>query len=300
MSRTLQFKRYSTVALANTTGANGELIIDSTTDTVTVHDGSTVGGTRLATELYARGQANTTVAQDAYNQANTATDLAQSAYNQANTGIYTGGTISGNVVIQGNLDVSGNTTVLGDAVANTIIIETTLYSGLATRSATPLPHLIAQFTSNSASYVQVNTQNINPDGSADFVITADNGDDTNYYLDLGLHGSQHYDKMLGPYDGYLLVQGSTIGQAGGNLIIGTISSFPTLQTMFVAGGYEANNVVMKLGTYGANVVGNLTVTGTMKGGVPGPYSNDSQASSAGVPVGNLYYSANGAVYIRLT
>lgn len=300
MSRTLQFKRYTTSALANTTGANGELIIDSTVDTVTVHDGSTAGGIRLATELYARSQANTDLAQSAYTQANTATSLAQSAYNQANTGIYTGGTIAGNVVIQGNLDVSGNTTVLGDAVANTIIIETTLYSGLATRSATPLPHLIAQFTSNSASYVQVNTQNINANGSADFVITADNGNDTDYYIDLGLHGSQHYDQLVSPYDGYLLVQGSTIGQAGGNLIIGTISSFPGLETMFVSGGYEANNIVMKLGTSGANVVGNLTVTGTMKGGVPGPFTNDSQAAGAGVSVGNMYYSANGSVYIRLT
>jgi hypothetical protein len=120
-----------------------------------------------------------------------------------------------------------------------------------------------------------------------------------FYLDLGLHNSQSYDQILTPYDGYLFMQGSTIGQAGGNLIIGTTSSFSGLETKFVAGGYANNNVVMKLGTYGANVVGNLTVTGTTKAKVPGPYANDSAAASAGVLVGQMYYQASGQVYVRL-
>jgi hypothetical protein len=128
-----------------------------------------------------------------------------------------------------------------------------------------LPHLVAQFASNSSSYIQVNSQNINPQGSADYVVTADNGTDTDFFIDLGLHNSQSFDRILTPYDGYLLMQGSTIGQSGGNLIIGTTSSYAGLETKFVAGGYANNNVVMKLGTYGANVVGNLTVTGRIGG-----------------------------------
>jgi hypothetical protein len=127
-----------------------------------------------------------------------------------------------------------------------------------------LPHLIAQFASNSASYVQTNSQNINPEGSADWVVTADNGTDTDFYIDMGLHGSQALDGVISPYDGYLYVQGSTIGQAGGNLIIGTTSSYPGLETMFVSGGYQyQNNIVMRVGSYGANVIGNLTVTETI-------------------------------------
>jgi hypothetical protein len=68
MSRTLQFKRYNTATLANTIGANGELIINSTTHGLTVHDGSTAGGFSLATandvtssttDAYARTTANT-------------------------------------------------------------------------------------------------------------------------------------------------------------------------------------------------------------------------------------------------
>ena len=95
------------------------------------------------------------------------------------------------------------------------------------------------------------------------------------------------------------MQDSTIGQAGGNLIIGTTSSFLGLETKFVAGGYEANNLVMRIGTYGANVVGNLTVTGTTHAKVPGPYANDSAAASAGILVGQMYYQASGQVYVRL-
>jgi hypothetical protein len=194
----------------------------------------------------------------------TATNLAQAAYNNSNTKFSaSGGQITGNVIIVGNLDVTNNTIVSNAMEANNVIIDGTLLTGLAARTSVVLPHLVAQFASNSATYIQVNSQNINPEGSADYVITADNGTDSDFFVDLGLKGSQSYDQILTPYDGYLTVQGSTIGQAGGNLIIGTTSSFPGLETKFVAGGYANNNVVMKLGTYGANVVGNLTVTGTI-------------------------------------
>ena len=123
MPRTLQFKRYGSATLANTVGANGELIINQTNKTLTVHDGVTPGGFVVSAntipnaDSFARGTANsaTTLAQSAYNYANTlpttsvdsfarntangsatsaqtahntansATTLAQSAYNYANT-----------------------------------------------------------------------------------------------------------------------------------------------------------------------------------------------------------------------
>lgn len=329
MSRTLQFRRYNSATIANTTGANGELIINSTNHTITVHDGVTPGGYALPTfsdigtsgvDQFARNTANsaTSLAQSAYNYANTisatgidqfarntantasnnitilqgvnntqntnitvATNLAQNAYNQANSKFSSsGGQITGNVIIVGDLDVTDNTIVSNAIEANNAIFDGTLLSGLAARTSVVLPHLIAQFASNSASYVQTNSQNINPNGSADWVVTADNGTDTDFYIDMGLHGSQAFDKVLTPYDGYLFVQGSTIGQAGGNLIIGTTSSFSGLETKFVAGGYNSNNVVMKLGTGGANVVGDLIVTGQ----IIGPTIN---AISGGGVTGNI-------------
>jgi hypothetical protein len=82
MSRTLQFKRYSNTALLSVTGATAELIVDSTNKTITVHDGSTAGGTRLATETFV-GKSPFT--QAAFNKANSANSLAQAAFNYANT-----------------------------------------------------------------------------------------------------------------------------------------------------------------------------------------------------------------------
>jgi plastocyanin/uncharacterized protein with PhoU and TrkA domain len=94
MSRTIQFRRLGSATLANTTGANGELIINNTNKTLTVHDGTTPGGYALLNsatdnniDQYARTTANTAVAgvitvnnlaQNAYNKAN-------AAYNYANT-----------------------------------------------------------------------------------------------------------------------------------------------------------------------------------------------------------------------
>ena len=111
MSRTLQFKRYSNTALLSVTGAVGELIVDTTNDTITVHNGATAGGTRLATERFvginpfsqaAFNQANTAynlgnlattinITQNtnitlAYAKANAANILAQAAFDKANTG----------------------------------------------------------------------------------------------------------------------------------------------------------------------------------------------------------------------
>jgi len=49
MPSILQFKRYNTSTIQSTTGAPGELIIDMGLNTLTIHDGVTVGGSVLAT-----------------------------------------------------------------------------------------------------------------------------------------------------------------------------------------------------------------------------------------------------------
>lgn len=80
MPTILQFKRYANTVVANTAGADGELIIDETNHTVTVHDGVTYGGTRLATETFV-----TNLTQSVLNAANTDLYLAQYAANTANS-----------------------------------------------------------------------------------------------------------------------------------------------------------------------------------------------------------------------
>ncbi|MBQ8041879.1 MAG: hypothetical protein IJ273_00955, partial [Alphaproteobacteria bacterium] len=48
MSRQIQFRRGTATEHENFTGAVGEITVDTTNNTLRVHDGSTLGGTSLA------------------------------------------------------------------------------------------------------------------------------------------------------------------------------------------------------------------------------------------------------------
>jgi hypothetical protein len=117
MARTLQFKRYNNATLANTVGANGELIINTTNSRLTVHNGTTSGGSALATvsdlSLTSDSYARTT--------ANSAKVLAQAAYNHANTIVSdtqidpvarnTSNTASNNITIIQGVNTTQNTNI---------------------------------------------------------------------------------------------------------------------------------------------------------------------------------------------
>jgi len=104
---------------------------------------------------------------------------------------------------------------------------------------------VGQFSGSDPLYTQINLQNFNSNGSADFVITADTGTNANSYIDLGINNSKWNSATYGqtaeyPYDGYLIVQGpGTVGS--GNLVIGTTSTNTSL--VIVAGGLANSNVI---------------------------------------------------------
>ena len=90
MSRTLQFKRYANTVVANTTGAAGELIIETTNNIVTVHTGTIAGGVRMASETYVTNSSNSVlnyinvVNNSQNNSINIASNTAQSSFDKAN------------------------------------------------------------------------------------------------------------------------------------------------------------------------------------------------------------------------
>ena len=180
------------------------------------------------------------LAAGAFNTANGANGLASGAFNKANTSLQN----SGNQTLNGNLIINGSINTTEWSNTSNAYISNKLYAGISPQLSTPLPDLIAQFTGNAATYVQINAENIDPNGSADFVVTADVGTDTTFYIDLGIQNSQASDGVLYPLDGFLLVQGNT-GQVGGNLIIGTLSDTTGQHTKIVAGGQEESNVVIQ-------------------------------------------------------
>jgi len=107
------------------------------------------------------------------------------------------------------------------------------------------PGVIGQFISNNESYLQLNLENNNANGSGDLVVTADIGTDTTHFIDMGINGSNYnYDgtQPFRPVDGYLVVQGgSTDVEPGGNLLIGTITTNRNVEVSL--GGVSTENVV---------------------------------------------------------
>jgi hypothetical protein len=147
---------------------------------------------------------------------------------------------------------TANTVLVGVDIPTNItgkITLTTLAAGLYSNNNlvvgnnyTVLPNVVGQFTGNSAAYIQVNIENQTSSGSGDFVATADDGTDTDHYIDMGINGSTYSDasySALKAHDGYLYVASS--GTNKGNLAIGSTNS--TGRVNFLVGGLETANIV---------------------------------------------------------
>jgi len=123
MSTQIQYRRGTSAEHELFTGAAGEITVDTTENSVRVHDGSTLSGTLLAKK--ATVNAINSYATSGFTHANSAYNKANSAYDHANTKFASaGGTISGDVNVTGNLTVTGyqvysNTTV--SLIADNII-----------------------------------------------------------------------------------------------------------------------------------------------------------------------------------
>jgi len=196
----------------------------------------------------------------AFAQANTATVLAQDAYDRANTKVSSsGGTFTGPVIINSDLTVSGNVSYTGNVTTVQITGNTgqffgdaangfqALYAGLPTGFVFQ-EQTVFQITSNYDGYAQLNMQNINsgPNSSSDLILTADNGDIDDTYLDLGIAGSTYnYGTPFGlikPNDGYLIAYGNT-STGGGNLILMTGQ---TNDIVFATGGGDDANEIIRI------------------------------------------------------
>lgn len=150
--------------------------------------------------------------------------------------------------------------ITADGSANTGI--NAIYAGIGGYTVLG-SDVMVQLTSNLDSYTQINAQNINPGSFAtsDYIITADNGTDSTYYLDLGLGGSGHQDPDFfgdtgSANDGYLYV--TATDQAGpsngaGNLLIGSTNGVIKL---FVGNTAQAN-VIATVASDGISVTGNI-------------------------------------------
>lgn len=189
--------------------------------------------------------------------------------------------ISGNATI-GNLLVTGQSTIIG----NIDLITgnsgqffgdagtgfNALYAGLPA-GYTSLNDTVLQVSGNYNDYVQINLENVNGGNAAtgDYIVTADNGTDTTYYVDMGIAGS-NFDGLspnivgnsVRANDAYLYTLGNGAGNQGGNLIIGAGTEGKVVK--IIAGGGHDHDVVAQVSRNSFRVFGSTTANGNVTTG----------------------------------
>jgi hypothetical protein len=108
---------------------------------------------------------------------------------------------------------------------------------------------------NSNNYLQLNIQNTNQgaNASSDIVATANNGDETNHYIDMGINSENFSGFLGGPNDAYLYSYGHNLwlgnAKEGYNVYFFNSSSLAPIVTLT-----DTGRIIM---------VGNTTITGSL-------------------------------------
>jgi hypothetical protein len=135
------------------------------------------------------------------------------------------------------------------------------------------------------SYNQVVIMNHNQgaNASGDFVAVSNNGDDGNFYIDMGINSNVYNNSdyaVTRPNDGYLYVN-------GGNLIIATETAGKTIE--FVTGGMNSTSYVRgTISDSGLSMVGNVTANNF----IGNTLSTTGIISAGGNITGNNIFSLN--------
>jgi hypothetical protein len=137
-------------------------------------------------------------------------------------------------------DLTGQFTA--QAIARNLYLNNTLIVG---NNIVQFDNVIGQFSGSSPTYLQINNQNFNANGSADYVASTSDSDNTFGFVDMGIESASYNGVAAGypafkPYDGYLYMVGKTTTSPTGNLIIGTQNK---ANTVFINGGVTNQDIV---------------------------------------------------------
>jgi len=196
-----------------TVGANDSIatfLFNSTSNTWVTNVGANVSGNITASYFIGNGSQLTGLPAS-YGNANVANYLPT----------YTGNISAGNISVSNVVNITQNLNVKTGSFTGDATGVNSIYAGFPTFTVLG-SDVIAQFSGNVNAYTQFNLQNgnVGSQASGDYVITADNGNDTTHFLNIGLTGGNwdgsqpnSLNSRLGPNDGYMYVQ-------DGNLAIG--------------------------------------------------------------------------------
>jgi hypothetical protein len=186
------------------------------------------------------------------------------------------GTASQRLQVTGGAYFSG-TANFGIGVTNPQYIFTVSDTG--TPATVGLTNCLADFTTTANSYGQINLRNTSTgtNASSDVVLTADTGNDSSNFIDLGINNSGFSVgswTINGPTDGYLYT-------SDGNLSIGAINASVAKYISFFTGGTLISNERMRINATGVgigttnpsqplHVQGNARVTGEFRDSTNSP------------------------------
>ena len=306
MARVLKLRRGTTAQHSTFTGAEGEVTVDTTTDSLVVHDNVTVGGHRQASEAYVNAAISSNISNVTANTGNVSFSNVTISTTLANANLVLDPNGTGKVNINSNLRVFGNIIAThneaesgydggfrfygGDVVGLTGLfhissnVQQTLslihngveylsadtngwvttsnlqvynnlnvgveadlpgntYVGL--RTSFPAAQANLQYAGDQNDYLQFIMQNKSTgiNASTDMIMTADNGTDSEGYIDIGINGSNYSDpdfSITSAGDGYVYVHG--IPNVSGNLAIGTVHE---RDIVFHTGGTTAANEIAR-------------------------------------------------------
>jgi hypothetical protein len=180
----------------------------------------------------------------------------------------------------------GNSTGIfaGNLYADLANVQTQIHAGNAVAQLN-YPYAVIQADMDEDSYTQVVFQNHNQgaNASADFVAVANNGDDGNFYIDMGMNSNVYNNSdyaLMGPNDGYLYVN-------GGNLNIGTQT--PSKIIEFFTGGTNSTTYIRgTVSDTGLSMVGNVTANNFIGNSL----ATTNGISATGNITGNNIFSLN--------
>jgi hypothetical protein len=223
--------------------------------------------------------------------------------NVSTTNVFaTNGTFTNNVIVSGTLTATSNiiANTSGIFYGNVTTGNTALYAGVP--GFTPLgSNVVIQAAGNVNSYSQINFENINSgsEASTDYIATADNGNDSTNFVNLGI-GSSTYAPAAYPAfranDAYLL-------NNGGNLLLNAQTAGKLIK--FLVGGSANTNVIATLSSTTLAMTGAITASGNITGsyilgngsqltGLPATYANSNVAAylASGTVSTNIITTAN--------
>jgi hypothetical protein len=159
----------------------------------------------------------------------------------------------------------GNSTGIfaGNLYADLANVQTQIHAGNAVAQLN-YPYAVIQADMDQDTYTQVVFQNHNQgaNASADFVAVANNGDDGNFYIDMGMNSNVYNNSdyaVTKANDGYLYVN-------GGNLIIGTQTAAKTI-SFFTGGTNSTSRIRGTISDSGLSMVGNVTANNVISNSI---------------------------------